>query len=327
MKAVVYRTYGGPDVLSLEELTKPQPQDDQVLVKIHASSANPIDWHYMRGTPFFMRLTSGLMKPKNIRIGSDIAGRVEAVGPDVTELKPGDEVYGDFEGFGGFAEYACGPEKALALKPDNASFAEAAAIPIAGLTALQSLRDRGQLKPGQHVLVNGASGGVGTYAVQIAKAYGATVSGVCSTRNVELVRSLGADHVVDYTSVDFTHSGPTYDLILDAVGNLSLADLNRALKPDGIAVVVGLLSVWRILQIMLFGSRVGKKDGKSIGFMLATIKQDDLKALHDLFTAEKIKSVIDKRYPLNETAEAIRYLETSRARGKIIIDIGDTDAA
>ncbi len=326
MKAVVYRKYGGPDVLSLEEMAKPQPEGDQVLVKIHAASANPLDWHFMRGTPLLMRLQSGLMKPKNIRIGSDIAGFVEAVGPDVVELKPGDQVFGDFEGSGGFAEYACGPEKSLALKPDNASFAEAAAIPIAGLTALQSLRDHGKIQAGQQVLVNGASGGVGTYAVQIAKAYEATVTGICSTRNVELARSLGADHIIDYTQVDFAKSGQTYDLILDIAGNLSLTSLNRTLKPNGMGVVVGFSSLWRVPPIALFGSRVGKQEGKSIGLMLAKIKQEDLKELRDLFAAGKIKSVIDKRYPFHETAEAIRYLETSRARGKVIIDIGDSDA-
>ncbi|MCG8401787.1 MAG: NAD(P)-dependent alcohol dehydrogenase, partial [Firmicutes bacterium] len=251
--------------------------------------------------------------------------RVEAVGVDVTGFKPGDKVFGDFDGYGGFAEYACGPASALALMPDNASFAEAAAMPIAGLTALQSLRDRGRINAGQQVLINGASGGVGSYAVQIAKAEGAIVTGVCSTRNVELVRSLGADHVIDYTEEDFTTGAKNYDIILEAVGNVPLAGINRALKPNGVAVIVGVTSLWRVLHIALFGARIGKQQGKSIAMMLADIKQDDLNTLGELFAAGKIKSVIDKRYPFDATAEAIAYLETGRARGKVIIDIAEAD--
>ena len=238
MKAVVFPKYGSPDVLEFVEVEKPAVGDKDVLVKVVAASVNPLDWRRMRGAPFLVRLGGGLLTPKNSRIGADIAGIVETVGKDVTEFQPGDAVFSDI-GAGGFAEYVAVPEKLLVQKPENASFADAAAVPVAGLTALQGLRDKGKLQAGQHIVVNGASGGVGTYAVQIAKAWAAEVTAVCSTRNLEMVRSIGADHVIDYTQEDFTKNGRCYDLIYDAVGNKSVAAYNRALNPNGKAIVAG----------------------------------------------------------------------------------------
>ena len=231
MKAILFTKYGSPDVLQLTEVEKSAPKDDQVLVKVHAASANPLDWHRMRGEPFLARLSEGLLKPKNPRLGADIAGRVEAVGTSVTEFQPGDDVFGTTTG--GFAEYVCAAETRLALKPANLSFEAAAAVPVAALTALQGLRDKGQVQPGQRVLINGASGGVGTFAVQLAKSFGAEVTGVCSTRNLDMVCSIGADHVIDYTKEDFTRNGQQYDLIYDAVGNRSVSDYSRALSRPG----------------------------------------------------------------------------------------------
>ena len=232
MKAIVYHNYGSPDVLRLEEIEKPVPNDNQVLVRVRAASVNPLDWHYMEGTPYFVRLLTGLRKPKDTRLGVDVAGQVEAVGRNVTQFKPGDEVFGACRG--AFAEYACTSESALVMKPDNVTFEQAASVPVAALTALQGLRDKGQIQPGQKVLINGAAGGVGTFAVQIAKSFGADVTGVCSTRNVDMVRSIGADRVIDYTREDFTKSGQRYDLIFDCVGNHSLSACRRVLNPKGI---------------------------------------------------------------------------------------------
>jgi NADPH:quinone reductase-like Zn-dependent oxidoreductase len=273
----------------------------------------------MRGAPFLARFDNGLQKPKDTRIGADIAGRVEAIGKDVTEFKPGDEVFGSIY-TGGFAEYACGRVDRLALKPANISYEEAAAVPVAALTALQGLRDAGQIKAGQKVLVNGAAGGVGTYAVQIAKAYGAEVTGVCSTRNVEMVRKIGADHVIDYTREDFTRSGQHYDLIFDAMGNYWIADYARALTPTGTCAVAGFTILPRLFQVMLLGPMVSKLGKQKIGLMAtATVNKKDLLCLKEMLETGKIKSVIDRCYPLAETAKAIAYLEEGHARGKVII--------
>lgn len=320
MKAIVYPTYGSPDVLELQDIDKPTPQDNQVLVKVHAAAANPLDWHRMRGAPFLVRLSDGLRKPKNPRLGADIAGRVEAVGRAVTAFQPGDDVFGEI-GAGGFAEYVCVKEVALVSKPANLSFAAAAAAPVAALTALQGLRNHGKLQSGQKVLINGASGGVGTFTVQMAKAFGAEVTGVCSTRNLELVRKLGADHVIDYTQTDFTKTGQRYDLIFDAVGNQSVAAYRRALAPQGIGVVAGFTTLARMFPIMLFGSWGQQK----ISAFLAQPNQSDLLVIKELLETGKVAPVIDRCYPLAETAAAIRYLETARARGKVIITIAEHD--
>lgn len=320
MKAIVYPTYGSPDVLELQDIDKPTPQDNQVLVKVHAAAANPLDWHRMRGAPFLVRLSDGLRKPKNPRLGADMAGRVEAVGRAVTAFQPGDDVFGEI-GAGGFAEYVCVKEAALVSKPANLSFAAAAAAPVAALTALQGLRNHGKLQSGQKVLINGASGGVGTFTVQMAKAFGAEVTGVCSTRNLELVRKLGADHVIDYTQTDFTKTGQRYDLIFDAVGNQSVAAYRRALAPQGIGVVAGFTTLARMFPIMLFGSWGQQK----ISAFLAQPNQSDLLVIKELLETGKVDPVIDRCYPLAETAAAIRYLETARARGKVIITIAEHD--
>lgn len=316
MKAILFPRYGSPAVLELHDVAKPTPTADQVLVKIVAAAANPLDWHRMRAAPFLVRLSDGLTKPKNQRLGADIAGQVEAVGSAVTMFQPGDAVFGEI-GAGGFAEYVCVKETALVHKPTNVTFATAAAIPVAGLTALQGLRDKGKLQAGQKVLINGASGGVGTYAVQIAKAFGAEVTGVCSTRNLDLVRSLGADHVLDYTQTDFTRTGQRYDLLLDAIGNRSVADCRRALTPRGICAVAGFTTIGRLLNVAAFGSW----GGQPIANYLAQPNQADLLTLQELLASGKVVSVIDRTYPLTQTAEAIRYLETGRARGKVIVTV------
>jgi len=320
MKAIVYTKYGSPDVLQLKDVEKPTPKDNEVLIKIHAASANPLDWHRMRGAPFLVRLDEGLRKPRNPRLGADIAGRVEAVGNNVTQFQPGDEVFGVCAG--GFAEYASVPESKLALKPANSSFEEAAAAPVAAFTALQGLRDKGQIQPGQKVLVNGASGGVGTFAVQIAKSFGTEVTGVCSTRNLDMVRSIGADHVIDYTQDDFTKNGQSYDLIYDAVGNRSVSDYKRALRLQGTCVIVGFSTLSRLLEHMFLGPLMSMTGNKKIGLMgVAKPNQKDLVFVKELLEAGKVVPVIDRRYPLSETAEAIRYLEEGHARGKVVITV------
>jgi NADPH:quinone reductase-like Zn-dependent oxidoreductase len=321
MKAIVFTQYGSPDVLQFQEVEKPTPNDNEVLVKIHAASANPLDWHRMRAEPFLARLSEGFLKPKKPRLGADIAGRVEAVGKNATEFKVGDQVFGDIFA-GGFAEYVCASENNLALIPANSSFEAAAAVPVAAFTALQGLRDKGQIHAGQKVLINGASGGVGTFAVQIAKSFGTEVTGVCSTRNLDMVRSIGADHVIDYTQEDFTNNGQQYDLIYCAVGNRSVSDYKRALSPTGICVIAGFTSLSRLFEHMIFGPFRSKAGGQRVGLM-ETAKSDKkgLVFLKGLLEAGKVIPVIDKRYPLSETAEAIRYLETGRARGKVIITI------
>jgi len=322
MKAIVIEKYGSPDVLQFKEVERPTPKDNQVLVRVQAASANPLDWHLMRGEPFIARLMgTGLLKPKSSKVGADVAGRVEAVGKDVTQFKPGDEVFGTCNG--SFAEYACAREDRLALKPANVSFEEAAAIPVAAITALQGLRDKGQIQPGQKVLVNGASGGVGTFAVQIAKSYGTEVTGVCSTRNLDLVRKIGADHVVDYTREDFTRNEQQrYDLIFDAVGNRSVSDYKRALKPGGTCAVAGFSSMPRMLEHTALGPLRSKTGNKKVGGMgMAKINQNDLVFLKQLVETQKVRPVIDRHYPLSETADAIRYLEAGHAQGKVVITV------
>jgi len=327
MKAVVYTEYGAPEVLRLEEVDKPTPRDDEVLINVYAASVNPLDWHIMRGTPFFVRFEAGFPKPKNTILGADIAGRVEAVGKGVTQFQPGDEVYGELSGsgLGGFAEYVCAREAALAPKPSSLSFEEAAALPVAAVTALQGLRDKGQVQSGQKVLINGASGGVGTFAVQLAKTYGAEVTGVCSTRNLDLVRSIGADWVVDYTKEDFTRTGQQYDLIFDVVGNRSVSDYARALDPQGKCVVVGFTTLSHLLQVVSLGSWVSRRGRKKIGLMgTAKPNQKDLVFIKELIEAGKVAPVIDRTYSLSEVPEAIGYLEKGHARGKVVISLHAT---
>ncbi len=320
MKAIVYTKYGPPEVLQLKEVAKPVPKDNQVLVKVHAASANALDWHFMRGAPFLARLAGGLRKPKDPRLGADFAGRVEAVGTNVTQFQPGDEVFGAETG--SFAEYASVPENTLALKPTKSSFEEAAAIPVAAITALQGLRDKGQIQSRQKVLVNGASGGVGTFAVQIAKSFGTEVTGVCSTRNLDLVRSIGADHVIDYTQADFTKNGQHYDLIYDAVGNRSVSDYKRALNPKGTCVIAGFQNLPRLFEHMVLGPLRSRTGNKKVGLMgIAKMNQKDLVFVKELLEAGKIVPVIERRYPLREVPEAIRYLEEGHARGKVVITI------
>jgi len=329
MKAIVYHDYGPPDVLRLEEVPKPVPNDDQVLIKVRAASVNPLDWHYMRGLPYVVRISgAGFFRPKVQRLGVDLAGTVEAVGKNVTQFKPGDEVYGNR--FGAFAEYVRASPKSLALKPANLTFEQAAAVPVAGVTALQALRDSGQLRPGQKVLINGASGGVGTFAVQIAKALGAEVAGVCSGKNAELVRSLGADRVFDYTKEDFTRSGGTYDLIVDMVGNHSLSDCRRVLTPEGRLVIVGNIDKGRFLgplKGMLEAVVYSRFAGRHFGGMMANMNAKDLGVLRDLIEAGKVTPAIDRRYRLGEVPEAVRYVERGHARGKVVISTEDAGGA
>jgi NADPH:quinone reductase-like Zn-dependent oxidoreductase len=328
MRGITYRCYGPPEVLKLEQLAKPVAEADQVLVKVHAAAVNPLDWHYMRGEPYVMRLGSGFGAPDNTRLGVDFSGTVEAVGSAVTRFKPGDEVYGGRNG--ALADYVVvGEDRAIVRKPANVSHEQAAAVPIAAVTALQGLRDQGKLTPGQKVLINGASGGVGTFAVQIAKSLGAEVTGVCSTRNVELVRSLGADRVVDYTQEDFTAGEPGYDLILDNVGNRSLADLRRALKPTGKLVIVGGPSsnpwLGPLVQVIKASVMAPFVD-QQMGMFVAELNAADLEILGDLMRDGKLRSVIDRRFTLEEAPTAIEYLESGRARGKVLI-IVDADPA
>ena len=323
MKAIVYTSYGSPDVLQFKEVAIPTPKDDEVLVKVHAASANAADLHYLRGAPFLFRLSSGLLKPKKQILGGDIAGRIEAIGRNVTHFQAGDEVFGDISrcGLGGFAEYVAVPEHALALKPASLTFEQAAAVPMSAVTALQALRDKGQIKSGQKVLINGASGGVGTFAVQIAKAYGAEVTAVCSTSKVDLMRSIGADHVIDYTQEDFTQNGQRYDLILAANGYRSISDYKRALTPTGTYVMSG-GSNKQMFQAMLLGPLHSKTGGKKMGNVLAKPNTEDLALIAELLAAGKVVPVIDRSYPLGEVAEAIRYLEKGHARGKVVITVG-----
>ena len=321
MKAIVHHRYGPPEVLRCEEVDKPAAGDDEVLIRVRAAAVNPLDRHLLRGRPYLMRLGTGLRQPKSARLGVDVAGDVEAVGRNVTRLKPGDEVFGACRG--AFAEYAIAPESALAMKPENVTFEQAAAVPVAGFTALQGLRDKGRIQPGQRVLINGAAGGVGTFAVQIAKSYGAEVTGVCSTRSVEMVRSIGADQVVDYTHEDFTRSGQRYDLVLDCVGNHSLSAFRHVLNPTGTYVEVGISSqsitgiLARCITALVLSWLVSQK----LVLLMARSRQEDLTTLGDLMAAGKVKPVIDRRYRLSEVPEAVQYLEGSHARGKVVITV------
>ena len=314
MRAIIYERYGSPDVLELRDVDKPSVTDDGVLVRIRAASTNPYDWHFMRAKPVFTRAMFGWFKPKDHRLGADLAGEVEAVGKDVTRFRAGDAVFG--EGAGAFAEYACVPERWLAKKPSNLSFEQAAAVPMAGITALQGLRDSGKIQAGQKVLILGASGGVGTFAVQIAKSFGAEVTGVCSTKNVEMVRSIGADHVVDYTREDFTRGGVRYDLMLDTIGNRSLHACRRVLAPKAVYVFIG-GRMSHLAASMLAGPFVSQ-DVKAV---VAKRSSADLEFLSGLIEAGRVTPVIDRTYKLSEVPEAVRYLEEGHARGKIVITV------
>ncbi len=321
MKAIVYTRYGPPDVLRLEDVERPVPKDDEVLVKVHAASVNAYDWHFLTADIFLIRLMgAGVLKPKFTRLGADVAGRVEAVGRLVKQFQPGDEVYG--MGRGTFAEYASASENALAKKPFNLSFEEAAAVPMAATTALQGLRNEGHIQAGQQVLINGAAGGVGTFAVQIAKTFGAEVTAVCSTRNMDQARSIRADHVIDYTKENFTRTGQLYDLIFAANGYQPLSAYKRALTPKGIYVMAG-GSKRQIFQAMLMGPWMSEAKGKTMKGVSAKRSQEDLDVLNGMLEARKIVPVIDKRFLLSETAEALRYLGTGHARGKLVINVAD----
>lgn len=323
MKAIVYEAYGTPDVLRLQEVEKPTPKDDQVLVRVRAFSVNKREWIMLTGDPFITRMVMGaLQKPKYPIMGGDIAGIVEAVGGGVTRFKAGDAVFGDIGdyGFGGFAEYVAVTEKALTLKPAGISFEQAAAIPTAGYTALQALRDKGQVKAGQKVLVNGASGGVGMFTVQIAKFYGAEVTAVCSTKNIEMARSLGADRMIDYTKEDVTKRSEQYDLIIAANGYHSIFDYRRILSPNGIYVSTG-GTMGQIFEGMLLGPLAALGSGKMMGALAAKAKAEDSAFVGSLVETGKVKIVIDRSYPLSETAEAMRYLGEVHPSGKVVVTV------
>jgi NADPH:quinone reductase-like Zn-dependent oxidoreductase len=326
MKAAVYTRYGPPEVVQITDVEKPVPNDSEVLIKVRAASVNPLDWHLMRGKPYIGRLLFGLRKPKITRPGRDVAGQVEAVGRNVTQFKPGDEVFGACRG--AFAEYACTSESALVMKPDNVTFEQAASVPVAAFTALQGLRDKGQIQPGQKVLINGAAGGVGTLAVQIAKWFGADVTGVCSTRNVDMVRSIGADRVIDYTQEDFTRSGQHYDLIFDLVANHPLSACRRVLNPKGIYIgagvigglggrwpMIGLLARWMTTLVL------SRLVSQRFGMFMARSSKKDLTIVRELMEAGKVTPVIDRCYGLSEVPQAIQYLAEGHARGKVVITL------
>jgi NADPH:quinone reductase-like Zn-dependent oxidoreductase len=322
MKAAVFTRYGPPDVVQITDVEKPVPKDDEVLIKVRAASVNAGDWHIMRGTPYLLRVMVGLRKPKITRLGMDVAGQVEAVGRNVTQFKPGDEVFGACRG--AFAEYACTSESSLVTKPNNVTFEQAGSVPVAALTALQGLRNKGQIQPGQKILINGAAGGVGTFAVQIAKWFGADVTGVCSTRNVEMVGSIGADRVVDYTREDFTKGTQRYDLIFDSVGNHSLSACRRVLNPKGIYIVNGGPN-GRWMGPLTRGIRarmLSRFVSQSLVMFLTRRSKEDLAVMHELMRAGKVTPVIDRSYTLSEVPEAIRYLEEGHARGKVVITLG-----
>ena len=322
MKAAIYTSYGPPDVVRITEVEKPVPKDDEVLIKVRAASVNPLDWRLMKGKPAILRLFFGLRKPRFGRPGVDVAGEVEAVGRNVTQFKPGDAVFGDCRG--AFAEYVCTAESKLAMKPDYVTFEQAASVDVAGLTALQGLRNHGRIRPGSKVLINGAAGGVGTFAVQIAKSFGADVTGVCSTRNIDMVRSIGADEVIDYTQHNFTTSDERYDLILDCVGNHSFSECRRILNPDGRFVLVGAphdLSVIGLLAVPIKALLLSVFVSQKAVMFIAKSNQDDLALLGELIATAKLEPVIDRRYTLSEVPEALRYLEEGHARGKVVITL------
>jgi NADPH:quinone reductase-like Zn-dependent oxidoreductase len=323
MKAIVQTEYGSPDVLSLQEVDKPVVSDRGVLVQVRATSVNAGDWHLMRGDPFLSRLIfGGILKPKIKTLGMDIAGVVEAIGKDVTQFQVGDEVFGDLSecGFGAFAEYACATEAALSLKPTNISFEQVATVPAAALTALQGLRDCGRIKSGQKVSINGASGGVGSFAVQIAKALGAEVTAVCSTNKMEMLRSIGADNIIDYTQTDITKNGQQYDLIIDAAAYRSVFDYAPILKPDGTYVLIG-GSISRLFQVLLFGSIISRIMRRKVKCLTAKPNRSDLVLLKDLIEAGKVVPFIDRTYNLSEVPTAIRHIEQRQVRGKVAISI------
>lgn len=319
MRAVVRNTYGSPDVLEIQEIDKPELTDDGVMVRVRAASINPADWYTLTGKPYVARTSTGLRKPKTNRLGVDFAGTVEAVGKDVTQFRPGDEVFGARSG--SLAEYVC-VRDAVVLKPDNVTIEQVATIGVAALTALQGLRDKGQIRPGQKVLINGASGGVGTFAVQLAKAFGAEVTGVCSTRNVDLVRSLGADHVIDYTKEDFTRGDRRYDLMLDNAGSRSWSEIRRVLNPKATLVIVGApkgngfigpLSQIVKVRLAALGSR------RKVMFFIAKLNRTDTMVMREFLESGKVVPVVDRRYEMSEVAEAFRYLGEGHARGKIVL--------
>jgi NADPH:quinone reductase-like Zn-dependent oxidoreductase len=320
MKAAIYTEYGSPDVVRVTDVEKPIPKDSEVLIKVCTASVNPMDWHFMRGMPYFLRIAAGLRKPKDQRLGTDVAGEVEMAGKNVIRFKPGDEVFGVCRG--AFAEYACASESKLILKPANVTFEQAASAPVAAFTALQGLRDKGHIQPGQTVLINGAAGGVGTFTVQIARSFGAEVTGVCSTRNLDMIRSIGAAHVIDYTSEDFTKSGQRYNLIFDCVGNHSLSACRRALNPKGIYIGVGgstgrwMIGTFARAITMPMLSRV---QSQKVVMILANPNKEDLTMIGEFMNIGKVRPVIDRRYALAEVPDAIRYLEEGHARGKVVI--------
>ena len=329
MKAAIYTRYGPPDALQISDIEKPVPKDGEVLIQVRAASVNPYDWHFLRGTPYPLRILAGLRKPKNQRLGADVAGVVEAVGKNVMQFRPGDEVFG--AGRGSFAEYVCASEEKLALKPASVTFEQAASVPIAGLTALQGLRrggltGKGEARSTQKVLINGAAGGVGTFAVQIAKSFGAEVTGVCSTGKVETVRSLGADHVIDYTKENLTKSGQRYDMIFECAASQSLFALQRVLSPRGNYIMVGVADArgrWMMGMVArLFGAvALSWFSSKKLVMVGARVTKEDLTRLGDLMRTGKVTPVIDKSYGLHELPEAIRYVETGHARGKSVIAV------
>ena len=340
MKAIVCRSYGSPDVLKCEEVEKPTPGDNEVLIRVHAASVNPLDGGLLKGKPYTFRLLSGLSKPNVTRLGVDVAGQVEAVGRNVQQFKPGDEVFGVSIRYpqdcgvkvwicqGAFAEYVCAPESTLVTKPDNVTFEEAASAPVAAFTALQGRRDKGHLRPGQKALINGAAGGVGTFAVQAGKWLGAEVTGVCSTRNVDMVRSIGADHVIDYSREDFTKSAERYDVIFDCISNHSLSACRRVLSPKGIYIGVGgpgsqwmIALMARPIAILVLSWLVSQK----LVMMLAKPNKEDLNLLRELMATGKVKAVIDRRYSLSEVPQAIRYLQEKHARGKVIVTLQEKE--
>jgi NADPH:quinone reductase-like Zn-dependent oxidoreductase len=338
VNAVVYSSFGSPDVLEVKDVEKLAPKDDEVLIEVRAASVNPLDGALVKGMPYIVRVLFGLRKPKDTRLGVDVAGQVEAVGRNVTQFKPGDEVFGacinDPQASavkvwipqGAFAESVCAPQSILALKPDNVTFEQAASVPVAAFTALQGLRDQGRIQPGHRVLINGAAGGVGTFAVQIAKSLRAEVTGVCSTRNVDMIRSIGADHVIDYTQEDFTKRGRRYDLLLDCVGNHSLSACRRILNPQGIGIMVGDLSgrgMIGILTRLITAVLLSRLAGPKLLTFLARPSHEDLVILRDLMKDGKVRPVIDRCYSLNEVPAALRYLQERHARGKVVISLKD----
>lgn len=319
MKAAVYTRSGPPEVLQVRDIEKPVPTDQEVLISVRAASVNPLDWRMLRGGPYLLDLVSELGKSKVKRAGVDVAGQVEAVGRRVTGFKPGDAVFGLCKG--AFAEYACAAESAVALKPGGVTFEQAASAPVAALTALQGLRDKGHIQAGHQVLVNGASGGVGTFTVQIAKSFGAEVTGVCSTRNLDLVRSLGAHRAIDYTREDFTRGISRYDLIVDCVGNHSLSAFRRVLNARGTCVIAGAQGLWSILGRAIAAPVLSRLLSQEFAVFIAKSNQQDLNFIGELMATGKVTPVIDRRYKLGEIAEAVRYLQAGHARGKVVITL------